>query len=245
MEKSSNQERSIGLVLLVVIAALGAYLFLRGGEATTPASETVTPEAPLVPLIDIALERAENAAEFTISKPRLKTEGERSAAYADAFVPLDIDHETLVVTTKNALIGLYEQIDPLAQRWLEVRVFLDGEPPDDRFVAARGVLNHDMEGWGDDPGGAPWRVNVRLVEPETRRAQGISDATLKRILTARQTIEQTRTALLVEGDPDAAGDKLLRETAKRHGLSLASLRRLTGLHRKLYTADRAFTWDLK
>ncbi|MDP8224575.1 MAG: hypothetical protein P9L99_14535 [Candidatus Lernaella stagnicola] len=243
----SWREKIIGVALLILIAALGKYFVLRnwqGDQPATPKPEK-TPVTLNVPWIDIPLETMEGAVEFTLSKPRFKTVAERTAAFANAVIAPVITRDELVATTKNALIALFQQIDPARDRWLEVRVFLDGEAIADEFAAAIGVLNCDMEGFGDIPGGSPWEVNVRLIDRQERTKQGISDTLLTRILGTRATVEQVRTELLVEDLKEPNEDRLLHETAKRHKMGLAALRRLHAKHSRLYMADVTVRWDLK
>lgn len=245
-----SRERIIGAAVLAVILVIGGYLVWRNWRAPDqPPPANTTPEeqpGPDVPLIDIAMEKAEGGVDFELGKPRFKTEGERVAAFANATVPLAITRDQLIVTAKNALIGLYEQIDPLQQRWLEVRLFLDGAPPVAEGAAAVGILNADQLGFGDDLAGqSPWRLRIRLITREARGELGIDDDLLQRTLAAQQMLEQTRTALLVEGLTKPSDARLLSETARRHRISLGRLRKLAEVHAKLFTDDFRVDADLK
>jgi len=250
----ARRQRLLAAAILLILAVAGLVLIARSWDDAIqdapPTPEALSDEDMFgtVPLIDIEKEKMPGAAEYQLQQPRVTASGEYSAAIANAFVAPTVSRSELIAAAKNALIELYDRHgDPTRIRWQEVFVYLEGEDPVKEMAAAHGILNHDMQGFGDQPAGKPWRLTVRLIDREQREALGISDAELAKIMVARKEIGQTLLDLLSKGSEEPSEEILLRETSRKTEsvFNYPELVRLMNLHRQLYTDNLAIEWDLR
>lgn len=253
-EAAARRQRLLAAVILLSLSIIGIILITRAWKNVAP-NESATPETVsdqdmygTVPLIDIEKEKMPSAGAYQLQQPRVATIGEYSSLTANVFVAPTISRSALIAATKNALIELYDQHgDPARIRWQEVFIYLEGEDPVKEMAAAHGILNHDMQGFGDQPAGKPWRLNIRLISSEQRAAIGISDDELTKIMRARKEIGQTLLDLLSKGSEEPSEDLLLRETSRKKEtpFDYSELVRLMALHKQLYTDNLEIEWDLQ
>jgi len=241
MKRLLSTQNITSLGILLIILAVGAYLFFTGD----PLPKLTKEESKFVPLIDIQLETMDGGAIYRLEESREETVDGRTAVFVDAYAPYDITQESLIATTKNALIELYEQHDPDRVRWFEIRMFLEGEGAFDRFVAARGVLNADQRGFNGRRYEHPWHLEIRLIPKADRLAQGIDDLKLGRILSVAKVVEQTRVSLqeALGREPDPG--ELLEAAATQTNIRKKMLDDLLATHEKLYGDSKILEWDLK
>jgi GNAT superfamily N-acetyltransferase len=230
------------LGLLVIILAVGAFLY-ASGDHTKPKHIVRGPE-DLLPRIDVSLETMQGAAQFRPTEPTVKRSYNRGAAVADVFVPVDVTRSALIAATKNALIRIYQGQDPTQVQWIEVHVYLEGEIPGPDNMAALGMLNPDRRGYLKKTIRHGWRLEIRLLDDEQRRAAGLGQKAMQRLVAEVERVAKWRRDFAVAHGVEPTGDQTLAAAEEMH-FSKKELEKILQLHEKLYSDRQVLEWNLR
>lgn len=231
MERLKNKQNLTSLGILAIVLLAGAYLLLTEKK----------PEPQIeVPTLDIQKETMPNAAPYTMATPLLKVQNHRRAARVQVFVPYDVERTALVAATKNALLDLYEETGLEQAQWFEVNVYLQGEVPHRKNMAALGIYNPDLGGYDTKQVDNHFHIEVMLIDKPAQRAASIDDQTLIGVLLVQRKYEQARLSLSSRQNPQPDAEKIVAAAASLAGMKIERLKELLALHDRLYADPAVF-----